>query len=194
MSQDEINDIKTSLSRTASYDPSVVVLIGTHMPPTDKELTTAVQKCREGEMKVHSDLVEKLTLSCGPEPGGRNATHAIDDKERDEARDALKTTPTIAVIYAYAYEGHTYRLPKPRIMVVRGAGSRYDEGEKDGPEGPVTGELYVWRIGKHQMSISIEVETGTVQSLVLDANQPGNRNATSYHSHMQLSHRGGRLT
>lgn len=196
MSMEELNDIRMTVSRTSSYDPSEIVLIGTHMPPADEDVTNAVQKCRTGKMKVHSDLVEELTLTCGPEP---NATEGREDKEK------LMTTPTVAVIYAYSYEGHIYRLPRPRIMVVRGCGSEFepdsppaldqDTGNEAKPsKGPAVGKLYTWRIGKHQMSISIEVETGTFQSLVLEANTPGNQSQTSYHSHMQMAHRGGRLT
>lgn len=187
MSMEDLNDIRTTLSKNASYDPSEVVLIGTHMPPSTEALVQdAVDNCRKGSMKISDDpnaLVQALELTCPPNGG------ALEDVPAQLAK-----TPTIAVIYAYAYEGHTYRLPKPRLMVVKGMGDRYEASENEEASGPKTGELYLWRIGRHQMTVSIEVETGTVESMVLDGNQPGNRSVTSYHSHMQLSHRGGRLT
>jgi hypothetical protein len=73
-------------------------------------------------------------------------------------------------------------------MVVEGRGEPYEQG------GGSSGKLFMWRMSKHSHTVSIEVECGSVESLVLEGNQPGNRSVTSYHSHMQLSHRGGRPT
>ena len=59
---------------------------------------------------------------------------------------------------------------------------------------PVAGKLTMWRMSKHDRTASLEVTSGSIEKLVLEDNQPGNTSAISYHSHMQLSHRGGRLT
>lgn len=168
---DNLSDIQASLgAKDGHYDPSEVMLIGTHMEPGGVQ--------HEGKIKVTAELLSAMTLSCEPE-------FAVERKGKKA--EFKETDPTLAVIYAYSYEGHTYRLAKPRIMVVSGNGAAYEDGSSKGG-------LTTWCLSKHTRTVSVEVESGSVESLVLDGNQPGNRSATSYHSHMQLSHRGGRLT
>lgn len=176
MSDDLMNDISAVLSANKQYDPGEVVLIGAHMEPLRGDHQE--EDRRTGDIKVKSDLSETLTIKC----------HPIEDASGGNATD-----PAIAVIYAYAYEGHTYRLPKPRIMVVRSMGEPYEPGDSSGGT-PVAGKLTMWRMSKHDRTASLEVTSGSIEKLVLEDNQPGNTSAISYHSHMQLSHRGGRLT
>lgn len=183
MNPDEILAIIPSDGRL--YDPSEVVLIGSHMEPSpatlkDTDEMTEKDARRTGHLRVRSDLADKLTFTAHPV---KETMHTGVERE---------TQPTIAVIYAYSYEGHIYRLPKPRIMVVRAVGEPYPPQDQEAEA--KTGKLYMWRMSKHQHTVSIEVESGALETLVLDANQPGNRSVQSYHAHMQLAHRGGRLT
>lgn len=184
----DFDDIITSEGRM--YDPSEVVLIGAHLEPSERDgfeadpadgpRTQTAMERQQGLIKVQSDLVRSLLLIC----------HPIEETQGSQIE--VSTDPSLAVIYAYAYEGHPYRLPKPRIMVVDGPGEVYT-----GSKGQETGQrskLFMWRMSKHNHSLSIEIESGSIDTLVLDANTPGNRSVTSYHSHMQLAHRGGRLT
>ncbi len=175
------------------YDPSEIVLIGAHMEPAPKLKPTAYideknmsDKDRTalctGEMRVRSDFAKQLNLVAVPKV-----------RQNEEGKDE-ETCPTIALIYAYGYEGHTYRLPKPRIMIVHGAGKPYESTRDRDPSPSLTGRLYMWRLSKHQQTISIEVESGELERLVLDANQPGNRAVNSYSAHMQMAHRGGKLS
>ena len=175
------------------YDPSEIVLIGSHMEPSPKlkpsqDISESnmddedVAKLCSGQMRVRSDFVHQLNLT------------AIPKMVDDDAGHKRLTCPTIALIYAYGYEGHTYRLSKPRIMIVDGAGRPYKGTEDQGPASSLTGKLFMWRLSKHQQTISIEVESGDLEKLVLDANQPGNRAVNSYAAHMQMSHRGGKLS
>lgn len=195
----ELDDILSVIPAEGRlYDPSEVILIGAHLEPSprtmesaddnestrelthkDGEKVSVLQARRMGYLKVKSDLADKLTLECHPV----QATVG--------SGTGRETNPAIAVVYAYAYEGHTYRLDAPRIMVVNGPGEAYD-GSGDDTE--KTGKLYLWRMSKHAHTISIEVANGSLQTLILDSNQPGNRSVTSYASHMQLAHRGGRLS
>ncbi|WP_424926908.1 hypothetical protein [Amaricoccus tamworthensis] len=170
MSDCNMDNLAAILAAGREFDPSEVVLIGAKLGPDDE--------ATEGTIKVNSDLVTQLTLSCTPKTDGGAGE------------------PNVAVVYAYAYEGHTYRLPKPRIVIVEGDGEAYINstasnavGEADG-----TAKLYLWRMSKHTKTVAIEIETGTVESLILDANTPGNQSTKSYASNMQLSHRGGRLS
>jgi hypothetical protein len=176
------------------FDPSEIILIGAHMnpspsgpPPSGKNVTS---KQREqyaellctGEIKVRSDFAHMLQMKAVP-------------KVRPNMSGELEVQcPTIALIYAYAYEGHTYRLAKPRIMIVKGPGAPYEQTSSKASDEPSTSTLFMWRMSKHHKTVSIEVESGELEALVLDANQPGNRAVNSYAAHMQMSHRGGKLS
>lgn len=175
------------------YDPSEVILIGSHMEPspkgeipgkdaTKRQRDDYVEKLCTGEMKVRSDFAHQLNLVAVP----KVTPNASGDLELQ--------CPTIALIYAYGYEGHSYRLTKPRIMIVAGEGKPYDSENEQSPSPALTGKLFMWRMSKHSQTISIEVESGELEKLVLEANQPGNRAVNSYAAHMQMSHRGGKLS
>ena len=173
------------------YDPSEVILIGSHMYPypdtdtkglsaADADALTNNNLCT-GKMLVRSDFAFELELKASAK------------KITDNDGTTVETVPTMALIYAYGYEGHTYRLSKPRIMIVQGIGSAYEEAV-EGASASTSGKLFMWRMSKHQQTISIEVESGELEKLVLEANQPGNRAVNSYAAHMQMSHRGGKLS
>lgn len=200
MDQKDFNEIKTLIPK-GLYDPSEIVLIGSHMEPSpiaaqwEEDATnantnivrerpkTADEARREGWMLVRSDLADLLVLTVDPKY-----------TKGEDGRPVATTKPTIALIYAYGYEGHTYRLAKPRIMIVHGEGEQYDADREKDPSPSLTGKLYMWRLSKHHQTVSIEVESGELENLVLEANQPGNRSVNSYAAHMQMSHRGGKLT
>ena len=173
------------------YDPSDVVLIGSHMAPspigevlqdnaTAKQREEYTDKLAAGEMHIRCDYADKLILTAKSKDGAKTG------------KGSENECPTIALIYAYGYEGHNYRLDKPRIMIVQGSGKPYNAGGEDAETAPKTGVLYMWRMSKHHHTISIEVESGELEKLVLEANQPGNRAVNSYGAHMQMSHRGGK--
>lgn len=179
-----IADIPPMLPK-GDYDPSEVVLIGSHMAPApnnpDEDMTDREAR-RTGRLRVRSDFASILTLKATPSNDGDSNTGDIDED------------PTIALIYAYGFEGHSYRLPKPRIMIVRGKGEAFNARPDFGTLESLTGELYLWRTSKHQQTISIEVESGSLETLVLDSNKPGNRSVAAYAAHMQMAHRGGKMS
>lgn len=74
-------------------------------------------------------------------------------------------------------------------MIVSGEATAY----KSSKSGEASQTLHMWRMSKHDHSVSIEIESGPLTSLVLENNAPGGR-STTYAAHMQLAHRGGRLT
>jgi hypothetical protein len=107
------------------------------------------------------------------------------------------------IMFGYAYEGHTYDFPKPKIMLVpsfplegRAAANAPptrpadDSGyDKKYPEG-----YCVWLVDKLDHCVEIEASQGFVEEIVLEANLPGKRSPTMYGAKMALAHRGGRLS
>jgi hypothetical protein len=163
----------TALIHNGDYDPSEIILIGTHMKPWSAE----DQHLEIGFMEINSDFASKLKLEARYPPN--NGTKS--------------QTPALALIYAYGYEGHSYRLPKPRIMIVNGPGEVFGS-EQDNEGSAAESKLFRWRLSKDDKTISIEVQSDTLEKLVLEANKPGNRAVNSYGAHMQMSHRGGKLS
>jgi hypothetical protein len=104
---------------------------------------------------------------------------------------------TIGIIYGYAYEGHCYDLPKPKIMLIRGFPQDVLPGDCDYDQkggSPNGGTAYkVWIVDKLDPCIDIDVSQGYVEELVLDANLPGQRSPTMYAAKARLAHRSGRM-
>ncbi len=156
------------------YDPGEVGLIGTEMEP-DSDANV-------GYVKVAGDLTHLLELRC------RSRQVCADDGATKD------TTPTMALIYGYMFEGHTYQMARPRIMVVGEEKSDYRPGTGgNGIDPQPTGDLYVWRMNRESATVSIAVESGSIETLILEANTPGAASKASYASHMQTAHRGGKL-
>ncbi len=119
---------------------------------------------------------------------------------------ALKTDPSAAekecgepdpltagIIFGYAYEGHTYDLPKPKIMLIPAVpqdipcdDSGYNRKSSSG--------YRVWLVDKLDQCVEIDINQGFVEQLVLEANLPGKRSPNMYVGRMMMSHRSGRLT
>ena len=97
------------------------------------------------------------------------------------------------VIVGYAYEGHTYDLPKPKIMLlptfpeleIPDDDSGYDLKEDEG--------YAVWLVDKLDQCVEFEMNQGFVEQLVLEANLPGKRSPAMYASKAQMGHRSGKL-
>ncbi|ESY54034.1 hypothetical protein X744_14660 [Mesorhizobium sp. LNJC372A00] len=98
------------------------------------------------------------------------------------------------IIVGYAYEGHTYDLPKPKIMIIPAFPEPKipaDDSEFDAkePEG-----YAVWLVDKLNECVELEMNQGFVEQIVLEANLPGKRSPTMYASKMTMGHRGGKLS
>jgi hypothetical protein len=96
------------------------------------------------------------------------------------------------IIVGYAFEGHCYDLPKPKIMLLRTPPRTipvddcgYDEKAAEGYK--------VWIVDKLDECVELEVNQGFVEQLILEANLPGKRSPTMYAGRMMLAHRSGRL-
>lgn len=115
---------------------------------------------------------------------------ADDDDQYGE--DDTEEYRTIGIIYGYAYEGHCYDLPKPAVMLLPVRPRRipdddcgYDEKQAEG--------YRVWVVDKLDECQHIEVSSGFVEQLVLEANMPGKRSPSTYSATMQFAHRSGRM-
>jgi hypothetical protein len=97
------------------------------------------------------------------------------------------------IIFGYAYEGHTYDLPKPKIMMI--PANPEPIPDDDSGYDLKTGAGYaVWIVDKLDQCVEIEVNQGFVEQIVLEANLPGKRAPTMYAGRMMMGHRSGRLS
>ncbi|MDX8465029.1 hypothetical protein RFM26_04950 [Mesorhizobium sp. VK23B] len=98
------------------------------------------------------------------------------------------------LMVGYAYEGHTYDLPKPKIMLVNKL-PEWEIPKDDSDYKLKEDEGYaVWIVDKLDQCVEIEMNQGFVEQLVLEANLPGKRSPTMYAARQALGHRSGRLT
>ena len=96
------------------------------------------------------------------------------------------------MIYGYAYEGHSYDLPKPKLMLL--PTDPEDLPVDDAGYTAKAGAGYkVWVVDKLDKCLEVEVNQGFVEQLVLEANLPGKRSPTMYASRFMMGHRGGKL-
>nr|WP_156387177.1 MULTISPECIES: hypothetical protein [unclassified Rhizobium] len=95
---------------------------------------------------------------------------------------------SVGIIYGYAYEGHCYKLAKPRIMYLPVLPQAIKGGECgcDCGYAPELGYL-VWSVDKLDRIIALDVRSDDVKSLVLEENMPGNRSPQAYAQVMVLA-------
>ncbi|MCV3738833.1 hypothetical protein OCK02_21850 [Rhizobium sp. TRM96647] len=95
----------------------------------------------------------------------------------------------IAAIYGYAFEGHCYRLDKPKLLVFRPGVA----------EVPAVGCGFedlgysMWQITSKTPVMEFATSTDLAEEIVLNSNLPGNRNPNTYGNSFMLGHRSGRL-
>jgi hypothetical protein len=97
---------------------------------------------------------------------------------------------TLARIYAFAYEGHYYDLPRPMIFLVHGTGADPEAPKPGGPrfsrapaDADRTGaasqsysfadDMKVWSYDKGDFSLRMDIETGTLEQILLEATLAG---------------------
>lgn len=186
------------------YNPTEVRLYGIHgpLPPVSaRELVFATPK---HQIKVSIEPRGRSEKSGGarrensstPDSSGGHLI-AISAKEPDWiiwclAGSYKGSSPVEAgVIYGYAYEGHCYDLPKPKVMIIPAVSTEVPADDCGYSEKP---GYRVWVVDKLEQCIEIEVSQGFVEQLVLEANMPGKRSPSTYRATMAMAHRSGRLT
>lgn len=88
---------------------------------------------------------------------------------------------SIGVIYGYAFEGHCYKLPKPKIMYlpVKAGEIPGDDCGCDCGYSQALG-YSVWSLDKLERVIALDVRSDDLKTLILDENLPGNRSPLAY--------------
>jgi hypothetical protein len=110
---------------------------------------------------------------------------------------ALNSSPddpsavSAGIIFSYAFEGHTYDLPKPKIMLIPASPEDVPADDSGYDKKP---GYKVWIVDKLDQCVELEMSQGYVEQIVLEANLPGRRSPTMYAGRMQLGHRSGRLS
>jgi hypothetical protein len=109
---------------------------------------------------------------------------------------AQRTGGTIScgVIVSYAFEGHTYDLPKPKIMILPVRPEPTIPEDDSGFKEKETEGYAVWLVDKLDECAEFEMNQGFIEQLVLEANLPGKRAPNMYVGRMMLGHRGGKLS
>jgi hypothetical protein len=97
------------------------------------------------------------------------------------------------IIFGYAYEGHCYDLPKPKIMLIPALPEPIPDDDS-GYYSKRNKDYRVWIVDKLDVCIEIDINQGFVDQIVLEANLPGKRSPSMYAAKMTMAHRGGRLT
>jgi hypothetical protein len=139
--------------------------------PSEVRLYGRKQHCPADELKKGGKGIklegDKIKLKAG------NCYIIIDPGE--------VTIVSIGVIYGYAYEGHCYKLPKPKIMYlpVDAEDIISDHCGCDCGYSMALG-YSVWKTDKLARVIALDVRSDDLKTLVLDENMPGNRSPLAY--------------
>ena len=92
-----------------------------------------------------------------------------------------------ALIYGYSYQGHCYSMPEPVALVV-------EKTKRQPLKGCGYGSDYLmWVVEKLDTTVLIQTTGDTFEELVLRRNLGAAKQPVSYHSAMQMAHRGGKL-
>lgn len=102
------------------------------------------------------------------------------------------TSVSSGIIYAYAYEGHCYDLPKPKIMFLPVVATTLPPDDCKFDRKTPAG-YKVWIVDKLSKCVEVEANRGTIDELVLEANLPGKRSPSTYRATAMVAHRSGRL-
>lgn len=100
---------------------------------------------------------------------------------------------TSGIIFGYAYEGHCYDLPKPKIMLIP-ADPECIPPDDCGYDLKTKAHYRVWIVDKLDQCIELDMNQGFIEQIVLDANLPGKRSPSMYAAKFQMAHRSGRLS
>jgi hypothetical protein len=204
---------KATILNTQAGDYEVQVSVTTNDPKEDQKLAKDIpglikelrelEKCEQTDAEIFKSLVSgSQSLIKDTLPIAYGSTISIQIKHlgsvsisatitQKQAR-ASGSTITCGIIVGYAYEGHTYDLPKPKIMIIPTLPeSKIPHDDSGFDEKP---DYAVWLVDKLDECVEFELNQGFVEQLILDANLPGKRAPNMYAGRMMMGHRSGRLT
>lgn len=107
---------------------------------------------------------------------------------------AARKVISAGIVVAYAFEGHTYDLPKPKIMIIPTLPEPRIPDDDSGFDRKESEGYAVWIVDKLDECIEFEMNQGFVEQLVLESNLPGKRAPNMYAGRMMMGHRSGRLS
>jgi hypothetical protein len=129
---------------------------------------------RQGNVQLIGEAFPQLALGAPspvaqPGPAGHLATQLADP------------SAGFARIYGFSFEGHYYDLPKPVIMLVHGAGSPVTPGspvpiaetDEAARDWEFSGGLSQWNYDKTTVSVRLDIESGTLEQILLEATLSG---------------------
>lgn len=94
-----------------------------------------------------------------------------------------------ALIYGYAFQGHCYTLPEPVAVAVDQTGNVPARGCGFEP-----GDGYrMWEVEMTDRTILLQIVNDSFEEVILKRGMAGPKPPLSYHSVMQMAHRGGKL-
>jgi hypothetical protein len=103
------------------------------------------------------------------------------------------TALSCGIIVACSYEGRTYDLAKPKIMIIPAMPLQPIPKDDSGFDAK-GGGYAVWIVDKLDDCVEFEISQGDIEQIVLEANLPGKRAPHMYAARMMMGHRSGRLT
>jgi hypothetical protein len=104
-----------------------------------------------------------------------------------------KDSVSCGIIVAYSFEGRTYDLVKPKIMIIPTLPLPKIPDDDSGFAAK-GGSYAVWLVDKLDDCVEFEISQGSIEQIVLEANLPGKRAPNMYAGRMMMGHRNGRLT
>jgi len=117
------------------------------------------------------------------EDGNRTLNVSFGDCDVEIEPPYLSKIKSLGIIYGYAFEGHCYRLPRPRIMFLQSFPKKLKGGDDcccyECGFIPELG-FHVWSVDRLSWGVALDVYTDDIKTLVLDQNTPANRSPLAY--------------
>jgi hypothetical protein len=149
------------------------------------------------QVRLYGLLPNELSLSGGKEKSAEMYNRLMIEL-RKLGKATLSTESGTAetswgIIVAYSYEGRTYDLPKPKIMII--PATPLQPIPKDDSGFDAKGSHYaVWLVDKVDDCVEFEISQGRIEQIILEANLPGQRAPDMHARRMMMGHRSGRLS
>lgn len=121
--------------------------------------------------------------SYGELAAGEKSSLALRLQLYESGAPSPATKYSLALSYAYSYDGHCYRFDSLRTFIVTDVADEQANG--CGFEHP----FRMWPIQASTQLLEIATSFGDAKTLILDANFPGRRSPTAYAIHRTLGNR-----
>ncbi|MDP9810698.1 hypothetical protein J2W42_003561 [Rhizobium tibeticum] len=137
---------------------------------------------------LYDEVLNHLTLAIYDGNSFRTLPIEVSGLPKLCCADGEKYIKSIGVIYGYAFEGHCYKLPKPKIMFIP-ATARRIVGDKCGCDCGYSADLgyAVWQVDQLDRVVALDIRSGDVKTLILDENMPGNRSPQAYSQSLSMA-------